>query len=246
MADLYQAHFEATPPADLSLAVMDSATRLDGAVLGNEARIGPWMEGVQWNGARLTGIDWSAVQTLGDEHGVSGNMALSRRIYYPDGNKVQQFAERAYRQLTMALRDQGINDHADRYAYRAQLCHRRVLRLERHYLRYLGSLFLDLISGYGYQPVRSFITYALVILGFAAAFFAIGSGVLGISGHRVINAPVSALIFSITSFHGRGFFPGGGLALDDPITILAAIEAIMGLFIEITFIATFTQRFFAR
>jgi hypothetical protein len=50
----------------------------------------------------------------------------------------------------------------------------------------------------------------------------------------------------VTSFHGRGFFPGGGLALDDPITILAAIEAILGLFIEITFIATFTQRFFAR
>jgi hypothetical protein len=40
--------------------------------------------------------------------------------------------------------------------------------------------------------------------------------------------------------------PDGGLALDDPITILAVVEAILGLFIEITFIATFTQRFFAR
>jgi hypothetical protein len=49
----------------------------------------------------------------------------------------------------------------------------------------------------------------------------------------------------MTAFHGRGLFPGGGLALDDPITILAAVEAILGLFIEITFIATFTQRFFS-
>jgi hypothetical protein len=40
----------------------------------------------------------------------------------------------------------------------------------------------------------------------------------------------------VTSFHGRGFFPGGGRALDDPITILAATETILGLFIEITFI----------
>ena len=47
------------------------------------------------------------------------------------------------------------------------------------------------------------------------------------------------------SFRGRGFFqptqsPG------DKVTILAAIEAAIGLLLEITFIATFTQRFFAR
>jgi hypothetical protein len=110
----------------------------------------------------------------------------------------------------------------------------------------LGSLLLESIAGYGYKPGRSFITYMLVILGVAAAFFTLGTGVLGIGGHDAINSPLSALVFSVTSFHGRGFFPGGGLALDDPITVLAALEAIFGLFIEITFIATFTQRFLAR
>lgn len=35
-------------------------------------------------------------------------------------------------------------------------------------------------------------------------------------------------------------------SLGDPVAILAAFEAVVGLFIEITFIATFTQRFFAR
>jgi hypothetical protein len=38
----------------------------------------------------------------------------------------------------------------------------------------------------------------------------------------------------------------GGIALDDPITVLAALEAFVGLVIEVSFIATFTQRFFAR
>jgi hypothetical protein len=52
-----------------------------------------------------------------------------------------------------------------------------------------------------------------------------------------------ALILSVSSFHVRGFFPGG-LALDDLLTLLAAAEAVIGLFIEITCIATFTQRFF--
>jgi hypothetical protein len=59
-------------------------------------------------------------------------------------------------------------------------------------------------------------------------------------------SPLDALVFSITSFHGRGFSPGEMLTLHNPLSILAAIEAIIGLLIEITLIATFTQRFFAR
>jgi hypothetical protein len=69
---------------------------------------------------------------------------------------------------------------------------------------------------------------------------------LGFGSADAITSPLAAFVFSVTSFHGRGFFPGEGLALDDPITVLAALEAIVGLFIEISFIATFTQRFFAR
>jgi Pentapeptide repeats (8 copies) len=45
------------------------------------------------------------------------------------------------------------------------------------------------------------------------------------------------------TYYGRGFFPGP-FALGDPVTALAAVEVVMGLFIEISFIATFTQRFF--
>jgi hypothetical protein len=36
------------------------------------------------------------------------------------------------------------------------------------------------------------------------------------------------------------------LNLHNPLVILAAFEAVIGLFIEISFIATFTQRFFGR
>lgn len=52
-------------------------------------------------------------------------------------------------------------------------------------------------------------------------------------------------MLSISSFHGRGFFPAT-LTLGDPVALVAAAEAIIGLFIELVFIATFTQRFFAR
>jgi len=56
---------------------------------------------------------------------------------------------------------------------------------------------------------------------------------------------IGAIIFSITAFHGRGFFPGG-FGYDDLVTILAATEAVVGLLIELSFIATFTQRFFGK
>jgi len=49
----------------------------------------------------------------------------------------------------------------------------------------------------------------------------------------------------MTSFHGRGFFPGG-IKLDDSMTILAAIEAFVGLLIEVTCIAMLTRRFFGQ
>jgi hypothetical protein len=54
-----------------------------------------------------------------------------------------------------------------------------------------------------------------------------------------------ALVISMTAFHGRGFlssvFQPGDLQ-----AAVAAVEAFIGLLIEIVLIATFPQRFFAR
>ena len=54
-----------------------------------------------------------------------------------------------------------------------------------------------------------------------------------------------ALVLSVSSFHGRGFFLQN-VTLGDAFVRLAASEAVLGLLIEISFIATFTQRFFGR
>jgi hypothetical protein len=54
-----------------------------------------------------------------------------------------------------------------------------------------------------------------------------------------------ALVLSVSSFHGRGFFLQN-VTLGNPYARVAAAEAVLGLLIEISFIATFTQRFFGR
>ena len=48
----------------------------------------------------------------------------------------------------------------------------------------------------------------------------------------------------MTSFHDRTSFPGESLTLHSPVTVLAALEAVIGLLIGISFIAIFTQGFF--
>jgi len=152
-------------------------------------------------------------------------------------------AVRANRQLAVVLRAQGLNEAADRFAYRAQVLQRRVLWRSgaRSYGSYFFSCFLDVLAGYGYKPGRTVIAYISTILSFAIIYFSLGL----LAGYRASFSPVYALIVSIISFHGRGFFPGGFLPTL-PMAVFAACEAIIGLTIEISFIATFTQRYFGK
>jgi hypothetical protein len=133
------------------------------------------------------------------------------------------------------LRNQGLNEDAARFTYRAQLMQRKVFWLERKFLSFFGSLFLDLLSGYGYKVARCFIAYALVIGIFATIYHLLGT-------HLAWN---ESIVISMTAFHGRGFFPEQ-FHPGDPQALAAAIEAFVGLLIEITLIATLTQRFFGK
>jgi len=49
----------------------------------------------------------------------------------------------------------------------------------------------------------------------------------------------------LTAFHGRGFFVGT-FSPGDPQALVAALEAFLGLLIEVIFIATLTRRLFTQ
>lgn len=244
-ASLRWAHLEYS---HLRKAILKNAdlrsTYLEGAylseiVLWDEKHVGPQLADVHWEGANLSVVEWSKLRQLGDEY-------IARKKYDDQGvlkSKAQVLEEyetavRANRQLAIALQNQGLNEDASYFAYHSQKLQCIVLRLQKKFGQYLFSGFLDALAGYGYRPGRSVLWYLAVILGFALAYAAIG------------HLPFfpDAFVFSLTSFHGRGFFPGLGSqnSLHNPLVILAAFEAIVGLLIEISFIATFTQRFFGR
>lgn len=236
---------ETVPPADLGLVFLDGGTVLQGIVLGDEQGGFVSLADVRWGEVNLSVVRWrrnrrGRIVPLGEE-------AEAMRPYSPRGEtkaaeqRLEEYetAVRANRQLALALQAQGLNEDAARYAYRAQVLQRHVLLRRRQFGGYLFSLFLDGLAGYGYKPGRSLGAYILAVLGFAAAYYTLGQVV----GTHL--SPPGALVFSVTSFHGRGFFPGS-VALDSPMTEVAALEALIGLLIEISFIATFTQRFFGR
>ena len=226
--DLFAAYFENTLVYGINLA--------------DKHHIGPQVADAQWSNVNLAVMSWAQIKMLGDEY------KARQKTYDGKGkdsnSRLEEYeqAVRANRQLATALQAQGLNEEADHFAYRAQKLQRVVLRRQRKFGRYLFSGFLDLLAGYGYRPLRSVIIYLFVIAGFALGYYVVTHF---LHAQPYPLAWYEALILSVSSFHGRGFFQPVQ-SLGDPVAILASIEAVFGLLIEISFIATFTQRFFGK
>ncbi len=230
--------------ADLRGARMNVETNLTEAIISPTTRLAD----VIWNSAPLARITWETLSTVGDEVVAHQHRnAIGKRKDATTRLAEYEEVVRAYRLLAVALRSQGLNEHADRYAYRAQLMQRTAQRYRRRPLSYIGSLLLDVLAGYGYRPGRAILLYLAVIVWFANFYSWASTGLLtlGLSPSHIGQLPwYEALVLSVSSFHGRGFLPFPNLG--DPITIIAAGEAVFGLVIEVSFIATFTQRFFSK
>jgi uncharacterized protein YjbI with pentapeptide repeats len=232
---LYKAHLEG---ARLSRAGIEEA-HLKHAAESGEQHIGPSLADAQWGDVNLAVVKWSQVEMLGDEYEARQASRAEKSKSAAIRLEEYESAVRANRQLAVALRAQGLDEEAARFAYRAQFVQRIVLRRQGKFGQYLFSLFLDLLAGYGYRPGRSAMAYLLVIFGFMGLFL------LTAHSTAVHLRWDEALVLSVSSFHGRGFFLQDA-ALGDPFIRLAAAEAVLGLLIEVIFIATFTQRFFGK
>jgi len=245
-ASLKEAHLEGASLGSAYLArtnlrnvFFDHTTQLYGIVLGNKKSGIALFVDIHWGDVNLAVVNWTQVDMLGEEYEARQKTNWDRRVK-DRAARLEEYevAVRANRQLAVALQAQGLNEVAARFAYRAQKLQRVVLRRQRKFGQYLFYLFLNVLAGYGYRPGRSVFWYLVIIVGFSLAYYSFG------------HLPLlpDAFVFSLTSFHGRGFFPGLGneTSLHNPLVVLAAIEAVVGLFIEISFIATFTQRFFGK
>jgi uncharacterized protein YjbI with pentapeptide repeats len=247
--------------ANLWMSFLDRGTLLNGAILADARHGSARIADIHWGEVNLAVVDWSRVKELGDERVPSQQEATPRsptpapdeKLAKPSRQERQQArrvaavkrvfalqdAARAHRQLAAVLRTQGIPDEADRFAYRAQLCQRQVLRRQRKYGPWLFSWLLAALAGYGYRLERIVIAYVLIVSAFAAVYFTIG--VPGGFPHDTVPL-LDAFQVSITAIHGRVFFEQ--LTLGSTVTWVAAAESIIGIVIEGVFTAMLVQRFF--
>ena len=254
-ADLHDAHLEG---ADLSQAQLQGANlsqaqlqganlhradleaaKLDGVALSDQKYGSARLADIRWGEVNLAVIDWRHVRELGDEQAAQQEKDSDGKIK-GKLTRIDEYKEavRANRQLAVVLRNQGLNEEADHFAYRAQLLQRKVFWREHEFGRWLFSLLLALLSGYGYRIWRILAAYLLTISVFALAYFVLGM-------HYPPHLPLhQAFLESITALHGRVFFEQ--FNPNTPQIWLTALEAIAGLIIEGVFIAMLIQRFFGK
>lgn len=232
--------------ADLRRSAFTPRTRLDGAMFGDKRHGPARVAGVIWGGVDMSGVAWKRLPILGDEVAARTRRdASGRKLSHAERLLRYQEAVRANAQLAGALTQNGLNELAAPYAYRARVLQRKTL-LRQIIWRgevsrcgpYLLTSLLGLLTGYGYRVGRILIAYLLLVTAFAVALFALGKS----PGHPI--APQDALLISLTAFHGRVF--SDQFTPNSAQTWITAIEAIVGLVIESVFIAMLTQRFFGR
>jgi uncharacterized protein YjbI with pentapeptide repeats len=243
---------------DLRRTTFDSVSRLNGAHL-DQAKI----DQSSFIETNLAVIDWPELKRLGDEtlahqrrlrllhYDLSGRRQFKTGRRKPSRVHMEEYrtAARAYRSLSVALRNQGLARTANRFHYRAEVMSRRSSYFEgitaltslRFFLvpylfgAWLISLTLSIVAGYGvYHVWRLFLTYLAVIATFAGLYY-----VFGQQDHPATTV-INAVVLSLTSFHGRGLQPP--VQLTDTISIYAAIEAVLGLVVEALFIGSLTRR----
>ena len=99
------------------------------------------------------------------------------------------------------------------------------------YGRYVCASVIGALTGYGYRLGRSLGWLLLVVSVFALLYVVIGHLTAG-----------EALVFSLGSLGGRGFFPGGGGDVGHALSGLQTIEAVVGWGIVTTAVASWVMR----
>src|SRR5258708_38840395 len=162
--------------ADLRYAFFDRATALNGVVLGDRGHGFVRVADARWDDVDLAVVDWSVAKQLRDDREARRARTAAAKKNRKTRLEEYQAAVRANRQLATRLREQGLNEAGDRFAYRAQVLQRQVFRRQglRKWPAYLGSLILCALACYGYRPVRSFLTHLAAIIWFATVYHDFG------------------------------------------------------------------------
>jgi uncharacterized protein YjbI with pentapeptide repeats len=208
--------------------------RLFTAKVGSEERP-PLLGDVRWNGAQITGVaDWDYAKhpRLGEdpaERSIVSMLGESDPLTEPAYRL--DAAIRAYRQVSVLLEEQGMNEIAWEFDYRAAELSRRKQGIAAKFASWL----LQVTTGYGHRFWRVLITYAAAVTLFGVIY--------GASG---MTSWAKAFPASVLAFHGRGIVSSSLRFTGTPGLVVPAVEAVVGLFVEAAVVAVVIRRMFPR
>ncbi len=128
------------PPANLQYTTFNVGSTLEETDLGNEQDGYVRLVDVRWGGVNLAAVNWTQVRMLGNEQEAHQDKTSDGEKDKTTRLKEYEIAVRANRQLAIVLQEQGLNEQAARFAYRAQKLQRVVLRRQRKFGQYFFSL----------------------------------------------------------------------------------------------------------
>ena len=226
--------------ANLTSVRLDAETTFEGASVDEDTVFGE----NNWSSVSLSSILWQDIRKVGDEIIPEIPASYSRSMAARLRDNTRRLAVRTYRGLWFALRAQGVESVARRFHLRYERLRRGLLRKEGNAVfrnvRFLFSLGLDAIVGYGEAPVRTFLIYLASVSFFSTVYW----GLVDPASHISLRW-LDWLLFSFVTFHGRGLFDNiASLSqAHGLLPLMALLESALGIAIEFIFVAAFTRRF---
>jgi uncharacterized protein YjbI with pentapeptide repeats len=134
-------------PANLSGVFFDNTTNLKGVILGDSKLGGISLADAHFGDVSFSVVEWKPVKMLGDERKAQQLKEKDeKKIVSKDEINAYETAIRANRQLATTLQNQGLNEKASYFAYRAQVNQRHLLKLQ-------------VINGLKEMPLLRFLVY---------------------------------------------------------------------------------------
>jgi uncharacterized protein YjbI with pentapeptide repeats len=227
--------------ADLSFTNLSGATLVDARTnadtylanvkLDERTRV----KGISWDSISLYSIPWP--DRLGDEREIAN--AVGRR---QKAGACREVAH-VYSALAIALQEHGFSNLASQYRLRGFRLerHAEIWEWNSHWWKLPGWLVLnavDLLTGYGEQPIKAVAAYFLTF-----SVFAFGYYVIPMLNHDFATLTVQqAVWYSWVALIGRGFSPRD-MPFGDFGQGLGMAEATIGLFLEAIVVAILARLF---
>ena len=245
-AHLEDAHLEATLVGDYRKEAHFLGTHLEGSNLR-----GAHLEGADLKFAHLEGADLSYAHLKGADlsYGHLDGAYLAHVEVSPDiklehvhwGNYILgeekdgdfDWAADSYTHLKQWYSSAGMYDIAGQFFFREMTARRKMLKWQSNPFPQAWSKFISVLCGYGEKWHRVIISAAVVVLGLALIYFAIGT--------LTPNTFLNSLYYSAVSFTALGY----GSWAPEPtgwVKGLGAFEAFVGVFMMALFLVTFIRK----